>query len=193
MTSSERMAKAEPTRSAANGIPKCSMVPPTRTIHTVLWLLSPMNCRERRSENRLLREAIGGWQINAIATFEIGRADNGLERLHQFIRLHGRCSRSEPATAISRAASRTFTHYFNTELLRGARCQHGPESDRSRDHELRGDSGKRKPEQPHSARDQQLGHGTAKVLWADRRKKGVGLRADAFNAFNHTQWSSINT
>ena len=43
-----------------------------RTIPTVSWLLSPMSCREQTLGNRILREALGGWQINSIATFESG-------------------------------------------------------------------------------------------------------------------------
>jgi len=58
--------------------------------------------------NRFLREALGGWQISTITTFEIGRADHGLERLHES-RLHGDFSHG-PATAIY-AWCPHLTHY----------------------------------------------------------------------------------
>ena len=142
--------------------------------------------------NRLLREAIGGWQINSIVTFESGAPTtvyNGYTSSYDFMgdvpdrTCNGNLARG----------SRTFTHYFNTSCYVEPAASTDPfyvnqgitnfavHRGNERRNNLTGpginnwDMGLQKSFRP-------FGEG-----------RELQFRADAFNVFNHTQWSSINT
>jgi hypothetical protein len=146
----------------------------------------------RNIEKRLLREALGGWQINAIVTFESGAPTtvwNGYTSSYDYMgdvpvqTCNGNLPRSD----------RTFTHYFNTD------CYVEPAA--STDPALiaqgitnfavnRGNESRNNLRQP-GINNWDLGLQKTFSFFGEGR--GLILRADAFNAFNHTQWSSINT
>lgn len=142
-------------------------------------------------KNRLLREALGGWQINAIATFETGAPTtvwNGYTSSYDSmgdvpIRT---CNGNLPR------GQRMFTSYFDTS------CYTEPAA--STDPSLiaqgitnfavtRGNESRNSLTGP-GISNWDMGLQKAFGLMSEKRK--LVLRADAFNVFNHTQWSSID-
>ena len=145
-----------------------------------------------RTGNRLLRETIGGWQINSIVTFESGAPTtvwNGYTSSYDSMgdvpiqTCNGNLS----------GGSRTFTHYFNTS------CYTEPAA--STDPSLiaqgitnfavtRGNEGRNNLRQP-GINNWDMGLQKSFALFGEGRE--LVFRADAFNAFNHAQWSTIDT
>ena len=89
------------------------------------------NYREAHSRNRLLRETIGGWQINSIATFESGAPTtvwNGYTSSYDYMgdvpiqTCNGNLPRGQ----------QDLYPLLQHQLLHGTCCQHGPGSNRSR-------------------------------------------------------------
>lgn len=142
--------------------------------------------------NRLLREAIGGWQINTIATFESGAPTtvwNGYTSSYDYMGdvPDRTCNGNLPR------GDRTFTHYFNTG------CYVEPAA--STDPNLvaqgitnfavhRGNESRNGLTQP-GINNWDMGLQKSFQLFGEGRN--LVFRADAFNAFNHAQWSTINT
>ncbi|MFN7993123.1 MAG: carboxypeptidase regulatory-like domain-containing protein [Bryobacteraceae bacterium] len=142
--------------------------------------------------NRLLREALGGWQINTIATFESGAPTtvwNGYTSSYDYM---GDVPDQTCNANLSRG-QRSFTHYFNTG------CYVEPAA--STDPNLvaqgitnfavhRGSETRNNLRMP-GINNWDMGLQKSFRLFGEGRD--LVFRADAFNAFNHTQWSSINT
>jgi hypothetical protein len=142
--------------------------------------------------NRLLREAVGGWQINSIVTFESGAPTtvwNGYTSSYDYMgdvpiqTCNGNLPRGD----------RTFTHYFDTS------CYAEPAA--STDPNLiaqgitnfavsRGTESRNNLRQP-GINNWDMGVQKAFKLFSETRQ--LLFRMDSFNVFNHTQWSSINT
>jgi hypothetical protein len=142
--------------------------------------------------NRLLREAFGGWQINSMITFESGAPTtvwNGYTSSYDYMgdvpiqTCNGNLPRGD----------RTFTHYFDTG------CYSAPAA--STDPNLiaqgitnfavsRGTESRNNLRQP-GINNWDMGLQKTFTLFGEGR--GLQFRMDAFNVFNHTQWSSINT
>jgi hypothetical protein len=142
--------------------------------------------------NWLLREVIGGWQINSIVTFESGSPVtvwNGYTSSYDYMgdvpiqTCNGNLS----------GGSRTFTHYFNTS------CYTEPAA--STDPNLiaqgitnfavtRGNEGRNNLSQP-GINNWDMGLQKSFTLFGEGRE--LVFRADAFNAFNHAQWQYIDT
>jgi hypothetical protein len=158
-----------------------------RFVATMMYELPGASLR-----NYLLRSAIGGWQINAIATFETGAPTtvwNGYTSSYDYMgdvpirTCNGNLSRGD----------RTFTHYFDTG------CYTEPAA--STDPNLiaqgitnfavtRGNESRNSLIGP-GINNWDMGLQKSFQVFGESRK--LTLRADAFNAFNHAQWSSINT
>lgn len=134
--------------------------------------------------NRLVREFAGGWQLNGIATFESGSPTmvwNGYTSSFDYMgdvpdrTCNGNLSRG----------SRTFTKQFNTS------CYVEPLPDPETgiaDH--RGNERRNNLNNP-GINNWDMSLEKEFPLWSETRR--VQFRAESFNTFNHTQWSSINT
>ena len=144
----------------------------------------------RTLENRWMREAFGGWQINAIATFESGAPTTVWNSYTSSYDYMGDVPDQTCNGNLSRG-SRSFTHYFNTG------CYVEPAA--STDPSLiaqgitnfavhRGDETRNKLSQP-GINNWDMGLQKSFGLGESRE---LIFRGDAFNAFNHTQWSTIN-
>ena len=142
--------------------------------------------------NRFLREAFGAWQINTIATFESGAPTtvwNGYTSSYDYMgdvplqTCNGNLSRGD----------RTFTHYFNTD------CYTEPAA--SIDPNLiaqgitnfavsRGNETRNNLRQP-GINNWDMGLQKTFTLFGEGR--ALVFRGDSFNAFNHAEWSTIDT
>jgi len=134
--------------------------------------------------NRFLREALGGWQINTITTFESGAPTtvwNGYTSSFDYMgdvpdrTCNGNLSRG----------NRAFTHYFNT----GCFVEPPPDP-------VTGIATHRGNER----RNNLVGPGLnnwdmslSKAFKLFREGRELQFRAESFNVFNHAQWSGINT
>jgi hypothetical protein len=146
----------------------------------------------RNLQSRLLREAFGRWQINSIVTFESGApttAWNGYTSSYDYMGdvPDRTCNGNLPR------GQRTFTHYFDTN------CYVEPAA--STDPNLiaqgitnfavhRGNESRNTLTQP-GINNWDMGLQKAFTFFGEGRQ--LVFRGDAFNAFNHTQWSTINT
>ncbi len=142
--------------------------------------------------NRFLREAFAEWQINAITTFESGAPTtiyNGYTSSYDYM---GDVPLQSCDANLARG-SRSFTHYFNTG------CYTEPAA--STDPTLlaqgitnfavtRGNEHRNNVRQP-GINNWDLGLQKSFRTFGEGRE--LQFRADAFNAFNHTQWQYINT
>lgn len=133
--------------------------------------------------NRFMREALGGWQLNAIATFESGSpvtVFNGYTSSFDYMgdvpdqTCNGNLSRGD----------RTFTHYFNTD------CYVDPPPDANNIAIHRGNERRNNLTGP-GINNWDLSLGKSFRLFGEGRE--LQVRAESFNVFNHTQWASINT
>ncbi len=134
--------------------------------------------------NRFLREALGGWQISTITTFESGAPTTVLNGYTSSFDYMGDVPDRTCNGNLSRGA-RTFTHYFNTD------CFVNPPPD-----PLTGIATHRGNER----RNNLVGPGLnnwdislAKAFKPFGEGRELQLRAESFNVLNHTQWSRINT
>jgi hypothetical protein len=139
----------------------------------------------RNLGSRILREAVGGWQINTIATFESGSRVtvwNGDTSSYDYM---GDVPDRVCSGNLS-GGDRTFTHYFDTS------CFVNPPSI-SPDTNIathRGNSGRNILRGP-GINNWDMSLSKAFRTFGEGRE--LQVRAEAFNVFNHTQWSSINT
>jgi hypothetical protein len=142
--------------------------------------------------NFILRSALNSWQLSTITTFESGAPVtvwNGYTSSYDYMgdvpnrTCNGNLSRSK----------RSFDHYFDTS------CYVAPAA--STDPNLlaqgitnfavhRGNERRNSLTGP-GINNWDLGLQKTLPLWRESRQ--LVVRANAFNAFNHSQWSSINT
>ena len=158
---------------------------PSDANHTSRFVAALMYELPGRSlANRFLREALGGWQINTITTFESGAPTtvwNGYTSSFDFMgdvpdrTCNGNLSRG----------SRSFTHYFNTD------CYVDPPPD-----PITGIATHRGNERRNNLRGPGLNNwdmGLSKAFKLFGEGRELQVRAESFNVFNHAQWSGINT
>src|SRR6266852_206582 len=142
--------------------------------------------------NRFLREAVGAWQINSIATFESGAPTtvwNGYTSSYDYM---GDVPLQTCNGNLARG-SRTFTHYFNTNCYTEPAASTDPTliSQGITNFALtRGNERRNNLHQP-GINNWDLGLQKSFRVFGEGRE--LQFRADSFNAFNHTQWSSIDT
>ena len=145
----------------------------------------------RKIGNRLLREAFGGWQMNSIVTFESGAPTtvyNGYTSSYDYMgdvpdrTCNGNLARG----------SRTFTRYFNTECYVEPAASTDPYY---LDQGITNYAVHRGNETRNSLRGPGINNwdmGLQKSFRPFGEGRELQFRADAFNVFNHTQWSNIN-
>ena len=142
--------------------------------------------------NRAWREIAGGWQINAIATFESGApmmAWNGYTSSYDYmgdvpIRT---CNGNLPR------GDRTFTHYFDTSCFAEPAASTDPSliaQGITNFAVTRGNESRNSLTGP-GINNWDIGIEKSFSMFGEGRK--LIFRADSFNTFNHAQWSSVNT
>ena len=150
--------------------------------------------------NRLLREAIGGWQINSIATFEsgaptgqgggaVGTVTNGYTSSYDSM---GNvpiqvCNGNLPR------GDRTLTRAFNTDCYVEPAASTDPYYTNQGIYNYavtRGNEHRNNLRQP-GINNWDMGLQKSWHPFGEGRE--LQFRADSFNAFNHTQWSGFNT
>ena len=138
----------------------------------------------RTLSNRFLREAVGGWQINTIATFESGSPVTVFNAYTSSFDYMGDVP-DQTCNANLPKGDRTFTRYFNTD------CYTDPPPD-----PITGIATHRGNERRNNLHkpginnwDMSLGKSFA---WFGEGRE-LQFRAEAFNVFNHAQWLDINT
>ncbi|HUX43168.1 MAG TPA: carboxypeptidase regulatory-like domain-containing protein [Terracidiphilus sp.] len=142
--------------------------------------------------NRLAREVLGWWQISSISTFESGAPTtvwNGYTSSYDYM---GDVPDLTCGGNLSRG-KRNFTHYFNTS------CYSEPVASTDQNLIAQGVTNfaiHRGNERRNSLTGPGINNwdlGLQKSLPVIRESQQLVIRLDAFNAFNHAQWSSINT
>ena len=150
-----------------------------RFVAAVLYELPGKNL-----SNRFLRGAVGGWQLNTIATFESGSpvtVYNGYTSSFDYMgdvpdqTCNGNLSRGD----------RTFTHAFNTS------CYSEPAPDPITGIATHRGNERRNNLSNPGINNWDMSLGKSFPVFGEGR--ALTFRAEAFNVFNHTQWSSINT
>jgi len=154
--------------------------------------------------NRLLREAIGGWQINSITTFESGSpfaagaaysggtqgtVTNGYTSSYDYMgdvpiqNCNGNLPRGD----------RTFTRAFNTDCYVEPAASTDPYYTSQGIYNYavtRGNEHRNNLRQP-GINNWDMGLQKSWYPFGEGRE--LQFRADSFNVFNHTQWSSFDT
>jgi len=142
--------------------------------------------------NRALREALGAWQINAITTFESGSpvtVYNGYTSSYDYM---GDVP-LQTCNANMARGSRSFTHYFNTSCFVEPAASTDPTliaQGITNFAVTRGNERRNNLRQP-GINNWDMGLQKSFRLFGEGRE--LQFRADSFNVFNHTQWSTINT
>ena len=137
----------------------------------------------RNMTNRFLREAIGGWQLNTIATFESGAPVTVLNGDTTSYDYMGDVPDRVCNGNLS-GGSRSYTHYFNTN------CYVNPPADANGIAIHRGNERRNNLTGP-GINNFDLSLGKAFRFLGEGRE--IQVRAESFNVFNHTQWASIGT
>ena len=137
----------------------------------------------RTLANRFLREAVGGWQVNAITTFETGSpvtVFNGYTSSFDYMG-----DVPDQVCNANSSSGRSFTHYFNTD------CYVDPPPD-----PVTGIATHRGNERRNNLHNPGINNwdlALAKSFRLFGEGRELQFRAESFNTFNHAQWSTINT
>ena len=141
--------------------------------------------------NRWVREAIGGWQINAITTFESGAPITIYNGYTQSYDGMGDVPLQTCNVNLAHG-SKTFTHYFNT----GCYVEPAASTDAYYTSQnifnyavTRGNEHRNNLTQP-GINNWDMGLQKSFHLFGEGRE--LQFRGDAFNAFNHTQWLNVD-
>lgn len=152
---------------------------PQRFVATLMYELPG-----RRLSNRLLREVVGGWQINSITTFESGSPTTVFNGYTSSFDYMGDVPDRVCSGNLS-GNQRSFTHYFNTD------CFVEPAPDPVTGIATHRGNERRNVLWGPGINNWDMGLEKAFKLFGE--SKELQFRAEAFNVFNHTQWSTINT
>jgi hypothetical protein len=138
----------------------------------------------RSLSSRFLREAIGGWQLNAITTFESGNPVTVFNGYTSSFDYMGDVP-DQVCNANISGGDRSFTHYFNTD------CFVEPPPDPATGIATHRGNERRNNLHNPGINNWDLSLGKSFRLFGEGRE--LQFRAETFNTFNHTQWSSIAT
>ena len=133
---------------------------------------------------RALREALGGWQLNAITTFESGSPVTVFNGYTSSFDYMGDVPDQLCNGNLSRG-SRSFTHYFNTD------CYVEPSPDPATGVATHRGNERRNNLHNPGINNWDLSLGKAFRFFGEGRE--LQFRAESFNTFNHAQWSSVDT
>jgi hypothetical protein len=142
--------------------------------------------------NRALREAIGGWQVNSITTFESGAPTTVWNEYTQSYDGMGDVPIQTCNGNLARG-KRAFTSYFNTDCYTEPAASTDPYYlglGINNYAVTRGNERRNNLRQP-GVNNWDMGLQKSFHLFGEGRQ--LEFRADAFNAFNHTQWQYIDT
>jgi hypothetical protein len=138
-----------------------------------------------------LRQTVGGWQINSIATFESGSPTTVFNGYTSSYDGMGDVPIQTCNGNLARG-SRSFSQAFNTN------CYTEPAASTDSFYLNQGITNfavTRGDERRNNLRQPGINNwdmGLQKAFKPFREGQELQLRADAFNAFNHTQWSAMN-
>jgi hypothetical protein len=141
--------------------------------------------------NRIMRETLGGWQINSISTFESGSPTTVFNGYTSSYDGMGDVPIQSCDGNLARS-SRSFTHAFNTNCYTEPAASTDPlylNQGITNFAVTRGDEHRNSIRQPGT---NNWDMGLQKAFKPFREGQEIQIRADAFNAFNHTQWSGMN-
>jgi hypothetical protein len=133
--------------------------------------------------SRLLREALGGWQINTITTFETGAPVTVLNGYTSSFDFMGDVPDRICNANLSRG-DRTFYHQFNTD------CYVEPPPDPVTGFAIHRGNERRNNLVGPGINNWDMSLSKSFRLFGEGRE--LQFRAESFNVFNHTQWSSIS-
>ncbi len=133
--------------------------------------------------NHFLREAFGGWQLNAITTFESGSPVTVFNGYTSSFDYMGDVP-DQTCNANLPKGDRSFTHYFNTD------CYVDPAPDPVTGIATHRGNERRNNLHNPGINNWDMGLGKAFRLFGEGRE--LQFRAESFNTFNHAQWSNIN-
>jgi hypothetical protein len=145
----------------------------------------------RHLGNRILRQTVGGWQINSIATFESGSPTTVFNGYTSSYDGMGDVPIQTCNGNLARG-SRSFGQAFNTN------CYTEPAASTDPFYLSQGITNfavSRGNERRNNLRQPGINNwdmGLQKAFKPFREGQELQIRADAFNAFNHTQWSAMN-
>jgi len=133
--------------------------------------------------NRFVREGVGGWQLNAITTFESGSPTTVWNSYTSSFDSMGDVPDQVCDGKLPRS-SRTFARQFNTN------CYMEPPPDPATGIAVhRGDERRNSIEKP-GISNWDMSVNKDFPLFGEGRS--LQFRAESFNTFNHTQWSDVN-
>lgn len=141
--------------------------------------------------NHVLREAAGGWQVNSVATFESGSPTTVFNGYTSSYDGMGDVP-IQTCNANLSHGSKTLTNEFNTNCYTEPAASTDPfylNQGITNYAVTRGNEGRNELVQP-GINNWDLGLQKAFKFFGEGRE--LQFRADAFNAFNHTQWSAMN-
>ncbi|MBZ5687447.1 MAG: TonB-dependent receptor [Acidobacteriia bacterium] len=133
--------------------------------------------------SRFLREALGGWQINTITTFETGAPVTVLNGYTSSFDFMGDVP-DRVCNANLSGGDRTFYHQFNTD------CYVEPPPDPDTGFAIHRGNERRNNLVGPGINNWDMSLSKSFKLFGEGRE--LQFRAESFNAFNHTQWSSIS-
>ncbi len=142
--------------------------------------------------NHITREVLGGWQVNAIATFESGAPTTIYNGYTQSYDGMGDVPLQSCNANIARG-KRTFTNYFDTSCYVEPAASTDPfyTSQNIFNYAVtRGNERRNNLREP-GINNWDMGLQKSFRVFGEGRE--LQIRADAFNAFNHTQWSAVDT
>jgi hypothetical protein len=142
--------------------------------------------------NRFLREAIGGWQINTITTFESGAPTTVLNGYTSSYDYMGDVPDRTCNGNLS-GGSRTFTRQFNTDCYVEPAASAEPfwVNQGVLNFAVHRGNERRNNLVGPGINNWDMSLNKSFKLFGEGRE--LQFRAESFNTFNHTQWSSINT
>ena len=142
--------------------------------------------------NRFARELLGGWQISSVSTFESGAPVTVWNNYTSSYDYMGDVPDRTCSGNLS-GGKRNFTHYFNTSCYVEPAASTDPALI---DQGITNFAVHRGNERRNSLTGPGIDNwdlGLQKTFPVVGEGRSLSIRADAFNAFNHAQWSSINT
>lgn len=145
----------------------------------------------RNFGNRMVREMLGGWQVNSITTFESGAPTTVFNGYTSSYDGMGDVPLQSCSGNLARG-SRSFTHEFNTNCYTEPAASTDPfylNQGITNYAVTRGNEHRNNVRQPGI---NNWDMGLQKAFKPFREGQEIQVRADAFNAFNHTQWSAMN-
>ena len=146
----------------------------------------------QRLHNYLLRTVLGAWQASTVATFESGAPVTVWNEYTSSYDYMGDVPDRTCSGGLARD-KRSFTHYFNTDCYTEPAASTDPNLLNQGITNFAVHRGNERRNSLAGPGTDNWDLGLQKTFSLVGEGTKIVVRADAFNAFNHTQWSYINT